>query len=251
MSEIAGHDRMDATSSAAHVPDYAATLGHKVSGIRIGIADDYFAKGIDPEVRKKVEAGISLLEKLGCKRVSIRMPHTEYAVAAYYIIATAEASSNLARYDGVRYGVRKEAATLPEMIRQTRDAGFGAEVKRRILLGTYVLSAGYYDAYYRKAQQVRALLSRGFAAAFNDVDVILTPTTPTTAFALGQESANPVERYLADVFTVPADLAGIPALSVPCGQSEGLPVGVQFIGPPFEEARLLRLGHHFERLNAE
>ncbi len=249
LQALAGADPLDATCSLQPVPDYVAELDRPIRGLRIGVAD--FGTGLQPGVAAAVERALERLRGAGCLISRVSLPLNDAGIAVYYVLATAEASSNLARYDGGRYGVRTEAATLPEMIRQTRDAGFGAEVKRRILLGTYVLSAGYYDAYYRKAQQVRALLSRGFAAAFNDVDVILTPTTPTTAFALGQESANPVERYLADVFTVPADLAGIPALSVPCGQSEGLPVGVQFIGPPFEEARLLRLGHHFERLNAE
>ncbi|HXR96425.1 MAG TPA: Asp-tRNA(Asn)/Glu-tRNA(Gln) amidotransferase subunit GatA [Terriglobales bacterium] len=248
LQALAGADPLDATCSLQPVPDYVAALEGPIRGLRIGVPD--FGKGLQPGVAAAVEHAIDRLRGAGCVVSRVSLPLNDAGIAVYYVLATAEASSNLARYDGVRYGLRKPAATLPEMIRQTRNAGFGAEVKRRVLLGTYVLSAGYYDAYYRKAQQVRALLARGFAQAFAEVDVILTPTTPTTAFALGQESSSPVERYLADVYTVPADLAGIPALSVPCGQSEGLPVGVQFVGRPFDEALLLRLGHHFERLNA-
>jgi aspartyl-tRNA(Asn)/glutamyl-tRNA(Gln) amidotransferase subunit A len=247
MSEIAGHDRMDATSSAAHVPDYAAILGHKVSGLRIGIPEDYFAEGIDPEVRKKVEAGIRLLEKLGCQRVSIRMPHTEYAVAAYYIIATAEASSNLARYDGVRFGLRVPGATLMEMYQKTRGQGFGSEVKRRIVLGTYVLSAGYYDAYYLQGQKVRSLIARDFREAFEKVDFIVTPTSPVPAFRIGEHTQNPLQMYLADIYTVTGSLAGIPGISVPSGKtSQGLPVGLQIYGPAFAEDRVLQLAHAFE-----
>src|SRR6266853_1776593 len=248
MSNLAGRDPLDSTSSATPAPDYAAALGRALTGLRIGIPDDYFAEGLDPEVRRKVEAGIALLEKLGCRRVSIRMPNTDYAVAAYYIIATAEASSNLARYDGVRYGPRVPGSTLIEMYQKTRGRGFGAEVKRRIVLGTYVLSAGYYDAYYLKGQKVRALISRDFREAFEKVDVIITPTSPVPPFRLGERTSNPLQMYLADIYTVTGSLAGVPGISVPSGKtSEGLPVGMQVYGPAFGEERVLQLAYAFEQ----
>jgi aspartyl-tRNA(Asn)/glutamyl-tRNA(Gln) amidotransferase subunit A len=216
--------------------------------MRIGIPDDYFGEGIDAEVRQKIEAGIRLLEKLGCRRVSIRMPNTEYAVAAYYIIATAEASSNLARYDGVRYGPRVPGATLIEMYRKTRGQGFGPEVKRRIVLGTYVLSAGYYDAYYLKGQKVRALIARDFREAFEKADFIVTPVAPVPAFRLGERMASPLQMYLADIYTVTGSLAGVPGISVPSGKTAaGLPVGLQIYGPAFGEDRVLHLAHAFEQ----
>lgn len=247
MSVIAGRDPRDSTSASVPVPDYAASLARPLHGLRIGIPDDYFGEGIDPEVRKKVEAGIALLEKLGCKRVSIRMPNTDYAIAAYYIIATAEASSNLARYDGVRYGPRVMGSTLIEMYQKTRGRGFGAEVKRRIVLGTYVLSAGYYDAYYLKGQKVRTLIARDFRDAFQKVDAIITPTSPVPAFRLGERTANPLQMYLADIYTVTGSLAGVPGISVPCGKtSSGLPVGLQIYGPAFGEERVLHMAHAFE-----
>jgi len=247
MSVIAGRDPRDSTSSSAPVPDYVAGLARPLHGLRIGIPDDYFGEGIDPDVRRKVEAGIALLEKLGCRRVSIRMPNTEYAIAAYYIIATAEASSNLARYDGVRYGPRVPGATLIEMYQKTRGRGFGAEVKRRIVLGTYVLSAGYYDAYYLKGQKVRSLIARDFREAFDKADVVVTPTSPVPAFRLGERTANPLQMYLADIYTVTGSLAGVPGISVPCGRTPaGLPVGLQIYGPAFGEDRVLRLAHAFE-----
>jgi aspartyl-tRNA(Asn)/glutamyl-tRNA(Gln) amidotransferase subunit A len=248
MAVIAGRDPRDATSASVPVPDYVAGLGKHLHGLRIGIPDDYFGEGIDPEVRKKIEAGIALLEKLGCRRVSIRMPNTEYAIAAYYIIATAEASSNLARYDGVRYGPRVPGATLIEMYHKTRGRGFGAEVKRRIVLGTYVLSAGYYDAYYLKGQKVRALIARDFREAFEKVDAIVTPTSPVPAFRLGERTANPLQMYLADIYTVTGSLAGVPGISVPSGKtSAGLPVGLQIYGPAFGEDRVLHMAHAFEQ----
>ena len=248
MSVIAGRDSHDATSSPAPVPDYVAALGHALHGLRVGIPEDYFGEGIDPEVRQKVQAGVVLLEKLGCRRVSIRMPNTDYAIAAYYIIATAEASSNLARYDGVRYGLRVPGATLTEMYQKTRGRGFGPEVKRRIVLGTYVLSAGYYDAYYLKGQKVRALIARDFREAFEKADVIVTPTSPVPAFRLGERTANPLQMYLADIYTVTGSLAGVPGISLPCGKTTaGLPVGLQIYGPPFGEERVLRLAHAFEQ----
>ena len=248
MSVIAGHDPHDSTSAAVPVPDYAAEMEKPVQGLRIGVPQDYFGAGLDPEVKNKVEAGIALLEKLGCKRVPLRMPNTDYAIAVYYIIATAEASSNLARYDGVRYGVRVPGSTLIEMYRKTRERGFGPEVKRRIMLGTYVLSAGYYDAYYLRAQKVRALIAQDFSDAFQKVDAIVTPTSPVPAFKIGEKTADPLQMYLADIYTVTGSLAGVPGISVPCGRTAaGLPVGLQVFGPHFREDRVLQLARAFER----
>src|ERR1700720_2810582 len=245
---IAGGDPMDSTAAAVPVPDYLQGLDAPVKALKIGVPTDYFAEGLDPAVREKVEAGISLLERLGCERIPLRMPHTEYAVGTYYLVATAEASSNLARYDGVRYGMRVPGATLIEMYRKTRGAGFGAEVKRRIMLGTYSLSAGYYDAYYLKAQKARALIARDFTEAFEKVDAIVTPTSPVPAFRLGERTADPLAMYLADIYTVTGSLAGVPGISVPCGKtSEGLPVGLQIFGPAFGESRMLQLAHAFEQ----
>jgi len=245
---IAGSDSNDSTCANVPVPDYVAGLDAPIAGLRLGAPEEYFAAGLDSEVRRKVEAGIALLEKLGCKRVPIRLPHTEFAIATYYIIATAEASSNLARFDGVRYGLRAEASTLSEMYRKTRRLGFGAEVKRRIMLGTYALSSGYYDAYYLRAQKVRTLLARDFAEAFERVDAIVAPTSPTPPFRLGEKTADPLQMYLADIYTVTGSLAGITGISVPCGTtSERLPVGMQILGPHFSEERVLQLAHNFER----
>jgi aspartyl-tRNA(Asn)/glutamyl-tRNA(Gln) amidotransferase subunit A len=245
---IAGRDPNDATSTTAPVPDYGKEIAKPVAGLRIGIPKEYFGEGIDVDVRKKVEAGIEVLKKLGCKMVEIRMPHTDYAIAVYYIIATAEASSNLARYDGVRYGLRVNDDSLLSMYRKTRGAGFGPEVKRRIVLGTYVLSAGYYDAYYLKGQKVRALIAQDFRDAFTKVDAIVTPTSPVPAFKLGERTNDPLQMYLADIYTVTGSLAGIPGISVPCGKICGkLPVGLQIFGPAFGEARVLQLAHAFEQ----
>jgi aspartyl-tRNA(Asn)/glutamyl-tRNA(Gln) amidotransferase subunit A len=245
---IAGRDPNDSTSTTALVPDYAAEIAKPVAGLRIGIPKEYFGEGMDEGVRKKVEAGIEVLKKLGCKMVEIRMPHTDYAIAVYYIIATAEASSNLARYDGVRYGLRVNDDSLLAMYRKTRGAGFGPEVKRRIVLGTYVLSAGYYDAYYLKGQKVRALIAQDFRDAFTKVDAIVTPTSPVPAFKLGERTNDPLQMYLADIYTVTGSLAGIPGISVPCGKVCGkLPVGLQIFGPAFGEARVLQLAHAFEQ----
>jgi aspartyl-tRNA(Asn)/glutamyl-tRNA(Gln) amidotransferase subunit A len=245
---IAGWDPNDTTCANPTRPDYTADLGKPVTGMRIGVPDEYFAAGLDSQVRQKVEAGIALLEKIGCKRVSIRLPHTDYAIATYYIIATAEASSNLARYDGVRFGLRSEAATLIEMYRKTRRNGFGAEVKRRIMLGTYALSSGYYDAYYLRAQKVRSLIARDFAEAFQNVDAIITPTSPVPPFRLGERTADPLQMYLADIYTVTGSLAGLPGISVPCGKtSEILPVGMQILGPQFSEGRVLQIADAFEQ----
>jgi aspartyl-tRNA(Asn)/glutamyl-tRNA(Gln) amidotransferase subunit A len=219
-----------------------------VAGLRIGVPEDYFGAGLDPEVRQQVEAGIALLEKLGCKRIPLKMPHTDYAIATYYIIATAEASSNLARYDGVRYGLRVPGATLMDMYRKTREQGFGAEVKRRIMLGTYALSAGYYDAYYLRAQKVRTLIFQDFADAFLKCDLIVTPTMPTPAFRLGEKTADPLQMYLADIYTVTGSLAGVPGISVPCGKTRGgLPVGLQIFGSHFGEAKMLQAARQFEK----
>jgi aspartyl-tRNA(Asn)/glutamyl-tRNA(Gln) amidotransferase subunit A len=248
MAVIAGHDPNDSTSAPVPVPGYAAEIEKPARGLRIGVPEEYFGPGIDPEVRAKVEAGIALLEKLGCQRVPLHMPHTDFAIATYYIVATAEASSNLARFDGVRYGLRVPGATLGEMYRKTRQQGFGAEVKRRIMLGTYVLSAGYYDAYYLRAQKVRTLIAQDFADAFEKVDAIVTPTAPTPAFKLGERTADPLQMYLADIFTVTGSLAGIPGISVPCGKSSiGLPIGMQIFGPHFSEGRVMQLAHAFEK----
>jgi aspartyl-tRNA(Asn)/glutamyl-tRNA(Gln) amidotransferase subunit A len=244
---IAGRDPLDSTSATAAVPDYGAALQKPVKGLRLGIPKEYFGEGMDTGVRQKIEAGIEVYKKLGCELVEIRMPHTDYAIATYYVIATAEASSNLARYDGVRFGLRAPADSLISMYRKTRGAGFGAEVKRRIVLGTYVLSAGYYDAYYLKGQKVRALIAQDFREAFQKVDAILTPTSPVPPFRLGERTADPLQMYLADIYTVTGSLAGVPGISVPCGLIDGkLPVGLQIFGPAFGEARVLQLAQAFE-----
>jgi len=245
---IAGRDPQDSTSTTTPVEDYSAALNKPVNGLRIGISKQYFVAGMDEGVRKKISAGIDLYKKLGCEIVDIEMPHTDYAIATYYIIATAEASSNLARYDGVRFGPRVEGDTLIAMYRKTRGAGFGSEVKRRIVLGTYVLSAGYYDAYYLKGQKVRALIANDFRKAFERVDAIVTPTSPVPPFRLGERVNDPLQMYLTDIYTVTGSLAGIPGISVPCGSIEGkLPVGLQIFGPAFGEARVLQLAHAFEQ----
>jgi aspartyl-tRNA(Asn)/glutamyl-tRNA(Gln) amidotransferase subunit A len=245
---IAGRDPMDSTSADMRVPNYVAELETPVTGLRVGVATEYFGDGLDPEVRTAVEAAIQKLAELGCEIVPVSLPHTEYAIPTYYIVATAEASSNLARYDGVRYGFRaRNARTLSDMYRQTRDGGFGMEVKRRIMLGTYVLSAGYYDAYYLKAQKVRTLLTHDFDEAFKKVDVIAAPTCPTPAFRLGEKVNDPLAMYLADIYTVTANLAGIPGISVPCGENhEKLPIGLQLFGRHFDEATVLRVAHAYE-----
>jgi aspartyl-tRNA(Asn)/glutamyl-tRNA(Gln) amidotransferase subunit A len=250
---IAGRDPLDSTSADVPVPDYAGEIGKPVRGMKIGVPKEYFPEGMDYEVRTAVEAAIQLLAaKAGCEVVPISLPHTAYAIPAYYLVATAEASSNLARYDGVRYGHRSAASsTLSEMYRRSRDEGFGAEVKRRIMLGTYALSAGYYDAYYLKAQKVRTLLTRDFANAFEKVDAIITPTSPTPAFKLGEKVDDPLSMYLADIFTVTADLVGVPGISIPCGNSrEGLPIGMQIMARHFDEPTLFRLGHAYEHARA-
>jgi aspartyl-tRNA(Asn)/glutamyl-tRNA(Gln) amidotransferase subunit A len=245
---LAGKDTLDATTSGRPVDDYVAALDQPVAGLRIGVPDEYFGEGLDPEVRAAVERTLARLEAAGCTLRRISLAHTRYAVPTYYVIATAEASSNLSRFDGVRFGHRAaEANTLSAMFRKSRDEGFGAEVKRRILLGTYALSAGYYDAYYRKAQQVRTLLTRDFLTAFEEVDAIVGPMTPTPAFKLGEKADDPMAMYLADIYSVAASLAGICGLSVPCGTTaDGLPIGVQIMGKHFDEATILRLGQAVE-----
>jgi aspartyl-tRNA(Asn)/glutamyl-tRNA(Gln) amidotransferase subunit A len=246
---IAGRDPMDSTSADIPVPDYVAELERPVRGMKLGVAKEYFGEGLDEEVRHAVETAIDKLKELGCEIVPISLPHTLYAIPTYYLIATAEASSNLARYDGVRYSHRARGVkTLSEMYRRSRDEGFGAEVKRRIMLGTYALSAGYYDAYYLKAQKVRTLLTRDFDEAFRKVDAIVTPTSPTAAFRLAEKSNDPLAMYLADIYTVTADLAGIPGISVPCGETnEKLPIGLQILGKHFDEATILRVAHAYEQ----
>jgi aspartyl-tRNA(Asn)/glutamyl-tRNA(Gln) amidotransferase subunit A len=245
---LAGQDTMDATSSDRPVEDYVSSLSKPVEGLRIGVPQEYFGEGLDPEIRAAIERVLDNLKSAGCTIKPVTLPHTRYAIPTYYVIATAEASSNLSRFDGVRFGLRDgEAKTLSDMYRKTRDAGFGPEVKRRILLGTYALSAGYYDAYYRKAQQVRTLLTRDFLAAFNDVDVLVAPVTPTPAFKLGEKTDDPVKMYLEDIYSVAASLAGICGVSVPCGNTkEGLPIGVQIMGKHFDEATMLRVAQSVE-----
>jgi aspartyl-tRNA(Asn)/glutamyl-tRNA(Gln) amidotransferase subunit A len=252
---IAGRDPNDSTSAEMPVPDYEAEIETGVAGLRVGIPQEYFA-GLSAEIGVNIEKGIRLMEKAGCRIVPVSLPHTRYAVACYYLLATAEASSNLARYDGVRYGFRApQYDGLRDMYERTRDGGFGAEVKRRIMLGTYALSSGYYDAYYLKAQRVRSLLAADFEDAFQHADVILTPTSPVPAFKLGERADDPLEMYLADIYTVTADLAGIPGISVPCGKTPGdassgtprLPVGMQLLARHFDETRMLRAAYAFER----
>jgi aspartyl-tRNA(Asn)/glutamyl-tRNA(Gln) amidotransferase subunit A len=245
---IAGKDVMDSTSSVRPVDNYVDGLSQPLDALKVGVPEEYFGEGLDPEIRAAIETVLANLETVGCIVEPVKLPHTKYAIPAYYVVATAEASSNLERFDGVRYGFRaSEAKTLSEMFRKTRDAGFGSEVKRRILLGTYVLSAGYYDAYYRKAQQVRTLLTRDFLAAFAEVDVLVAPVTPTPAFKLGEKTDDPVQMYLEDIYSVAASLAGICGMSVPCGNTkDGLPIGVQILGKHFGEETILRVGQAIE-----
>ena len=249
LQTIAGRDECDATSADVPVPDYAAELGGDIRGARVGVPHALLGEGVDADVRARVEEAIEAYRELGAEVVDLEMPHAKYSIAVYYIIATAEASSNLARYDGVRYGHRTEdPEDLRQMYRRTRDEGFGAEVKRRIMLGTYVLSSGYYDAYYLKAQKVRTLIQRDFLEAFEKCDAVLTPTTPTPAFRLGEKTDDPLSMYLSDIYTCMANLAGVPGVSVPCGlSSQGLPVGFQLMGRHWGEATILRLAHAYEQ----
>ncbi|HEU4391848.1 MAG TPA: Asp-tRNA(Asn)/Glu-tRNA(Gln) amidotransferase subunit GatA [Blastocatellia bacterium] len=246
---IAGHDPNDATCSNIPVDNYPEKLGGDVKGLRVGVPREYFAEGLDPEVRNSVEAAINKFRDLGADVIDITLPHTEYAIPVYYLIATAEASANLARYDGVRYGFRaEEAASLRQMYSRTRDQGFGTEVKRRIMLGTYALSAGYYDQYYGKAQKVRALIELDFRQAFRQCDVMATPVAPTPAFLIGEKTDDPLAMYLSDIYTITVNLAGVPGISIPCGlTSSGLPIGVQLIGKHFDESRLLRAARNLEQ----
>ena len=249
LTVLAGDDPRDATSSEQPVPDYLAGLPQGVRGLRVGVPEEYFGEGLDPEIRASVERAIDQLRLDGAVITKVSLPHTQYAIPTYYVLATAEASSNLSRFDGVRFGLRAPGVqSLSGMYRETRDEGFGAEVKRRILLGTYALSAGYYDAYYRKAQQVRTLLTRDFLEAFRQVDVLISPMTPTPAFRLGEKTDDPLSMYLADIYSVAASLAGLPGISVPCGETEaGLPIGVQLMARHFDESTMLRTAAAIER----
>jgi len=248
LQAIAGHDPKDSTSVPQVVPDYAAALGREIKGLKIGVPKEYFGHGLDPEVEAAIRTALKTLERLGADLLEVSLPHTEYAVATYYVVAVAEASSNLARYDGVKYGFRAEGKNLLETYLNTRTQGFGAEVRRRIMLGTYTLSAGYYDAYYKKGSQVRALIRGDFEKAFKDCGLIACPVSPTPAFRLGEKMADPLTMYLSDIFTISANLAGIPGISVPCGFSTGgLPIGLQLLGPPFGEVEILQAAYAFEQ----
>jgi aspartyl-tRNA(Asn)/glutamyl-tRNA(Gln) amidotransferase subunit A len=249
LNVIAGHDSRDSTSVPVEVPDFTQSLVEGLKGITVGIPREYFIEGLDPEVERAVRDAVRVLEDLGANCLDVALPHTDYGVAAYYIIAGAEASSNLARYDGVKYGYRNPSGnTLMEMYRKSRSEGFGAEVKRRIMLGTYALSAGYYEAYYMKASQVRSLIREDFLRAFKECHVLATPVAPTPAFAMGEKADDPLQMYLSDVFTLPASLAGIPGLSLPCGfSSDGLPIGLQILAPHFQEGLTLRVAYNLER----
>lgn len=246
---ITGYDPMDSTSAKVDYPDYTKALINDVKGLKIGIPKEYMGEGLNPEVRKAVLDAVEVLKKLGAQCEEFSLPLTEYAIPAYYLISSAEASSNLARYDGVKYGYRAEKfSDLLDLYKQSRSEGFGTEVKRRIMLGTYALSSGYYDAYYKKALQVRTLIKKGFDEAFEKYDVILGPTAPSTAYKLGEKVNNPLEMYLGDIYTVSVNIAGLPGLVVPCGfDSKGLPIGLQLIGKPFDESTLLKVGFTFEQ----
>jgi aspartyl-tRNA(Asn)/glutamyl-tRNA(Gln) amidotransferase subunit A len=247
-SALFGWDPKDATSARQPVPDFAGGLGGDVRGLRVGVPWAFLEKGVDAGVMARFREAVETLRAAGAQVVDVALPHAHHAIATYYIVATAEASSNLARYDGVRYGLRaREAPDLGRMYGQTRDRGFGPEVKRRIILGTFVLSSGYYDAYYLRAQKVRTLVRRDFDEAFVACDIVATPTTPTPAFRLGEKTGDPLQMYLADIFTVPANLAGVPGLSLPCGMVDGLPAGLQLVGRPFDEATLFRAGAAYQR----
>ncbi len=250
MNVISGKDPKDSTSVNREVPDFLSFIGRDIKGLKIGLPEEFFVEGLDSQIKEMVLGGVNQLEKEGAEVIEISMPTTKYAIEAYYIIAPSEASSNLARYDGVRYGYRTpEYSDLEEMYSKTRDEGFGAEVKRRIMLGTYSLSSGYYDAYYLKAQKVRTLIYQDFMKAFEKVDVIITPTTPDVAFKIGEKVSDPIQMYLSDIFTVSVNMAGVPGISIPCGFKEGLPVGMQIIGKPFDEGTVLQVAHYYERMN--
>lgn len=247
LQAIAGHDPMDSTSANVAIPDYASFLTGDIRGKRIAVPREYMGEGVSAGVKARIKEALNVFESLGAVVEEVSMPHTEYATAAYYIIACSEASSNLSRFDGVRYGVRADAHSLEEVYLKSRSQGFGKEVKRRIMLGTYALSSGYFDAYYLKAQRVRTLVKRDFERVFEQYDLIVGPTAPTTAFRIGDQTEDPLTMYLNDILTIPVNLAGVPAISVPCGLSDGLPVGLQLIGKPFGEAELLQAAHAFEQ----
>lgn len=248
LQSIAGYDAMDSTSAQVEVPNYSQALTGDVKGLRIGVPKEYMSEGVDPKVKEAVMAALSVYESLGATWEEVSLPHTEYAVAAYYLLASSEASSNLARFDGVRYGVRTgHPDNLLDLYVRSRSEGFGQEVKRRIMLGTYALSSGYYDAFYLKAQKVRTLIKRDFDQAFEKYDLLIAPTAPTTAFKIGEQIDNPLQMYMNDILTIPVSLAGIPAISVPCGLADGLPVGMQIIGKPFDESTVLRAAHAYEQ----
>ncbi len=247
LQAIAGYDERDSTSANVEIPDYLSALTGDVKGLRIGVPKEYLGQGIDPQVKERVLEALKVFESMGAVWEEVSLPHTDYAVAAYYLLASSEASSNLARFDGVRYGVRTDnPSNLLDLYRRSRSEGFGPEVKRRIMLGTYALSSGYYDAYYKKAQQVRTLIKQDFDDVFEKFDLIIGPTAPTPAFKLGEQVEDPLTMYLNDICTIPVSLAGVPAISVPCGSADGLPVGLQIIGKPFDERTVLRAAHAFE-----
>ncbi|MBN8210160.1 Asp-tRNA(Asn)/Glu-tRNA(Gln) amidotransferase subunit GatA [Bacillus sp. NTK071] len=247
LQSIAGHDKMDSTSANVDVPDYLSSLTGDVKGLRIAVPKEYLAEGVDEDVKNNVLQALKKLEELGASWEEVSLPHSKYAVATYYLLSSSEASANLARFDGVRYGVRAEAENLLDLYKKTRSEGFGDEVKRRIMLGTFALSSGYYDAYYKKAQKVRTLIKNDFEKVFEDYDVIIGPTTPTPAFKVGEKIDNPLTMYANDILTIPVNLAGVPAISVPCGLSNGLPVGLQIIGKHFDERTVYRVAHAFEQ----
>jgi aspartyl-tRNA(Asn)/glutamyl-tRNA(Gln) amidotransferase subunit A len=248
MNSISGHDPHDSTSAPVSLPDFTGVLGRDIKGMKIGIPDEYFIDGMDKEVEQSIRDAIKKMESLGAIPLKVSMPHTGYAVATYYVLATSEASSNLARYDGVKYGLRVEGKDLFDIYRNTRSQGFGAEVKRRIMLGTYALSSGYYEAYYKKAQQVRTLIKKDFENALKKADVIVTPTSPTAAFKIGEKTADPLQMYLSDIFTISINLAGVPAISIPCGfTSNNLPIGLQIIGKHFDEESVLKIAYAYEQ----
>jgi len=252
MNAIAGHDLQDSTSLNQPVPDYVAKLGNDLRGIRLGLPKEYMIEGIDSQVKAAIDVALKQMRSLGAEIIDVSLPHTDYAVAVYYILATAEASANLARFDGVRYGYRAEnPSDMLELYGRTREEGFGPEVKRRVILGTYVLSSGYYDAYYLRAQKVRELIRQDFAKVFEKVDALISPTSPVPAFKLGERTADPLQMYLADIFTIAANLAGICGISVPCGFAEAnghrLPIGLQLLGKPLDEGRILQIAHAYEQ----
>jgi len=252
MSAIAGHDPQDSTSLNEPVPDYVAKLGNDLRGVRLGLPKEYMTEGIDSQVKAAIKAAVEQMNSLGAEIVEVSLPHTDYAVAVYYILATAEASANLARFDGVRYGYRAEnPKDILDLYGRTREEGFGPEVKRRVVLGTYVLSSGYYDAYYLRAQKVRELIRQDFAKAFENIDALISPTSPVPAFKLGERTADPLQMYLADIFTIAANLAGICGISLPCGFAEvdghRLPIGLQLLGKPLDEARIFQIAHAYEQ----